>query len=133
MIEEWIKNVSVYPPAEIYAGLPQGKAEKRAVTICEDLYKFNYGKERNVLSDLRAAWREFEVLLILSKTGKFIPVKQERSDAVCDAFLKSAQTVINRLDAMHKQHQDLNQYYKNWRVGYQDLKVEALTLKRDLT
>ncbi|QHJ79011.1 MAG: hypothetical protein [Caudoviricetes sp.] len=119
MISEWIKQLSKYPPSEVYAGMPQGKQEKQAILLCETLYKLNCGDKPNVLAELRDAFRE---LVITSKMNTNDCVKPTYRAKVLETFLLKAQTAVNAMDAMFKQHQALNLYYKTWRLSYQDIK-----------
>lgn len=132
MIESWVQQTSVYPPGHIYAGMPQTKQEKQAIATCEELYKFNFGKERNILGDLRATWREVEITHKLSLTKSYLPTRQEFLDKVFNEFLEAAQVAVNKMDSCFKKHQAVNEYYKNWRVGYQDIKKVALELKNSI-
>lgn len=120
MIKNWIAQSAVYPPAHIYAGMPQGKKEKQAVTVCESLYRFNFGDKPNLLGNLRSAYRELEVIQILGGT-----IKKFQLDKIVNEFLDSAKAAIDKMDYVFKQHQDVNEYYKTWRLGFQTVKAEA--------
>lgn len=124
-LSNWVNQTSVYPPNELYAGMPQGKQEKQAITLCESLYKFNFGKDRNVLGDLRQAWREVYVMLKMAESNS---INQLYIDKVIDDFLAKAKLAIDAMDACFKQHQAVNQYYQSWRMSYQSVKSEIFML-----
>lgn len=132
IIDQWVEQTSVYPPGHIYAGMTQGKQEKQAVQVCEQLYKFNFGDKRNPLADLRATWREIEVIMLISTVEPILPIRVEYLDKIFSEFLDAAQNAINEMDKVFKQHQSVNEYYKTWRVSYQDVKTDALRLKERL-
>lgn len=132
IIGQWVEQTSVYPPGHIYAGMTQGKQEKQAVQVCEQLYKFNFGDKRNPLADLRATWREIEVIMLISTVEPILSIRVEYLDKIFTEFLEAAQNAINEMDKVFKQHQAVNEYYKAWRVSYQDVKIHALQLKERL-
>lgn len=130
VLNDWIKNVKTYPPSEIFFQKygKEAKAEQRIQTICEDLYRFCYPEgQTNILAELSAAYREFEVFLILGMDG----IKPERVSDVSKKFLKCAQAACTALEAMHKKDQLLNDYYKSWKVKYQDISTEVYNLTKE--
>lgn len=127
MIAEWVAQTQIYPPAHIYAGMPQAKPEKQAISVCE----FNFGQKRNVLGDLRSAWRELEVLAKLHAEG--LNFKPEYLDKAFGEFILIAADAITSLDQVFKKHQAVNEYYKTWRVSYQNIKIAALSMKHSLS
>lgn len=133
MIKEWVEQTSVYPPAHLYAGMPQGKQEKQAVQVCEELYKFNFGNKRNPLGDLRAAWREVEVTAKVYNAPPHLPLREFYLDKIISEFLVAAQVAVGAMDDTFKKHQAVNEYYKTWRMSYQDIKKHALELKEQLS
>lgn len=133
MIMNWVEQTSVYPPGHLYAGMPQGKQEKQAVQVCEALYKFNFGDKRNPLGDLRAAWREVEATMLVATAKPILPLREDYLNKLFDTFLEAAQTAINEMDKVFKQHQAVNEYYKTWRMSYQDVKSRALSMKETMS
>ena len=131
VLEQWIKNVKTYPPAEIFfqkTGPKFEKAEKRCKTICEDLYRFSFPEgEVNVLNELGAAYREFEVLTTLG----YDDLKEGRLRAVSTKFLECAKSACAALEVMHKKDQLLGEYYKSWKVKYQDISTEVHKLTKE--
>lgn len=130
LIDNWMKNVKTYPPSEIFFAKygKEAKAETRIQTICEDLYRFCYPEgEVNVLSELGASYREFEVLCIMGLAG----IKPERVLEISTKFLACAKAACTALEAMHKKDQLLNEYYKSWKVKYQDISTEVYKLTKE--
>lgn len=124
----WVANTQLYPPVHIYAGQPQGKQEKRAVAICEALYKFTWGEERNLIGELREASRAVDVISIMNRDGR---VKKERIEKLFDEYAALAIEVNNRLQEVFKQHQDLNKWYEDHlKVTNQNLKKAINGYKR---
>ncbi|UGO48158.1 hypothetical protein vBKpnAMK6_00230 [Klebsiella phage vB_Kpn_AM_K6] len=121
-IECWLNNIKVYPPGHIFAGKPKGKAEKSCEAICEKLYKFNFGDKKNVLAEVHSSYHELRVMVNVFRAPPFIELRKEYANKVFDTFLANVQDAVKHLDEMHKQHQDLNAYYKPWRKSYQELK-----------
>lgn len=128
VLKTWMQNVKKYPPSEIFfqqTGPKSEKAEKRCKLICEDLYRFSFPEgQENLLNELGAAYREFEVLTTLGyddlKEGRILEV-----GAKLQYYMRE---VCNALEAMHKKDQLLNDYYKSWKVKYQDLSREVSKL-----
>lgn len=130
VIDSWMKNVKTYPPSEIFFEKygKEAKAESRIQTICEDLYRFTYPEgQDNILADLGASYREFEVLCIMGLDD----IKSERVKEVSAKFLSCAKIACSALDAMHKKDQLLNEYYKSWKVKYQDISTEVYNLTKE--
>lgn len=131
VLEQWIKNVKTYPPAEIFfqkTGPKFEKAEKRCKTICEDLYRFSFPEgEVNILNELGAAYRELEVFYKMGLGD----IKPERIKEVSTKFLECAKAACTALEAMHKKDQLLGEYYKSWKVKYQDISTEVYKLTKE--
>lgn len=131
VLKQWMKNVKTYPPSEIFfqqTGPKSEKAEKRCKTICEDLYRFSYPEgQDNILADLGASYREFEVFCILGLED----IKPERIKEVSTKFLVCAKAACTALEAMHKKDQLLGEYYKSWKVKYQDISTEVYKLTKE--
>ncbi|AZU98359.1 hypothetical protein SEPL_010 [Salmonella phage SE_PL] len=130
LIDNWMKNVKTYPPSEIFYAKygKEAKAETRIQNICEDLYRFCYPEgEVNVLSELGASYREFEVLCIMGLSE----IKPERVLEVSTKFLNCAKVACAALEKMHKKDQLLNEYYKSWKVKYQDISTEVYKLTKE--
>lgn len=131
VIDTWMKNVKTYPPSEIFfqqTGPKSEKAEKRCKLICEDLYRFSFPESQdNILADLGAAYRELEVFYILGMGD----IKPERVQAVSTKFLECAKAACTALEAMHKKDQLLNEYYKSWKVKYQDISTEIYNMTKE--
>lgn len=120
ILSNWVANTQLYPPAHIYAGQPQGKQEKRAIAICEALYKFTWGDDRNLLGELRELSRTIDVLSCLNYDGRW---KKENIEKMYNDYSALAVEVNNRLQEVFKQHQDLNKWYQdNLKVSNQELK-----------
>lgn len=119
LMNNWVENTALYPPAHIYAGKPQGKQEKNAVRICEELYKFNHGNKPNVLGELRSAWRDVVVTSIMNAN---YDVKIEYIDKVQGTFLFWALIANRELQKLCKQHPDLAGWYKPWALKNQEIK-----------
>lgn len=130
VLKNWIKDVKTYPPSEIFFEKygKEAKAETRIQTICEDLYRFTYPEgQPNVLAELGASYREFEVCLIIGLEG----MKPERVAEVSKKFLACAKVACTELDKMHKKDQLLQEYYKTWKVKYQDISTEVYNLTKE--
>lgn len=131
-ITNWISNIA-YPPVRIYAGKPQGKQEKAAIKICEEIYSLTYEPpKKNVLGDMKSSWRELEVSLRMIETMEDPHIKTQYFHKQCDNFLSDAQNAINAMDNVFKKHQDLNQYYKGIRVSYQEIKSVIDKIKHEM-
>ncbi|ARW57515.1 hypothetical protein FDI23_gp092 [Serratia phage CHI14] len=114
-MNNWVQNTSIYPPAHIYAGKPQGKQEKAAVRICEELYKFNHGTKPNTLGELRSAWRELIITEKMEQSGpSHMSICPEYWAQVIGTFLYWAREARREMDSVFKQHQDVWAYYKPW-------------------
>lgn len=131
-IENWVEQTRVYPPGHIYAGMPQGKQEKQAVQLCEQLYKFNFGDKRNVLGDLHAAWWTVKAFILTYQRGPYLEPRAEYVDKIFTEFLEAAKASIDAMDKVFKQHQAVNEYYKEWRMSFQDMKAEAWLLRSSI-
>lgn len=132
-IEFWLADIRVYPPGHIFAGKPKGKAEKACEAICESLYKFNFGNNKNVLSEVHSSWHELIVMVNVFRAPPFIELNKEYANVVFNKFLENTQDAIQQLDKMHKQHQELNAYYKTWRKSYQELKSCVEKIRYEVT
>lgn len=129
ILSSWVANTQLYPPAHIYAGKPQGKQEKQAVAICEALYKFTWGSDRNLLGELRELSRTIDVLSQLNYDGRW---NKESIEKLFDNYAVLAIEVNNRLQEVFKQHQDLNKWYQDHlKVSNQTLKMTINTYKHE--
>lgn len=131
VLDQWLQNVRHYPPSEIFyqqSGQKSEKAEKRCKIICEELYRFSFPEgEENLLGELHASYRELHVLWIMG----FDDIKPECIINASTKFLKYAKAVCAALENMHKKDQQLNEYYKSWKVKYQDISTEIYNLTKD--
>lgn len=130
VLKQWINNVKTYPPSEIFFEKygKEAKAEQRIQTICEDLYRFTYPEgQDNILADLGAAYRDLEVL---HRMG-FDDIKSDLINEVSTKFLECAKAACTALEAMHKKDQLLNEYYKSWKVKYQDISTEIYNMTKE--
>lgn len=128
ILSNWVDNTALYPPAHIYAGMPKGKAEKQAEAICEELYKFNWGKDKNVLGELRELWRHTNVLCTLNYDGS---VKREVMEGQFNKLQDALIEANNKLQEVYKRHQDLNKWYNtNLKVSNAQLKEAIYTYKQ---
>lgn len=130
VLKNWMKNVKTYPASEIFFEKygKEAKAETRIQGICEDLYRFSYPEDQpNILAELAASYREFEVFCIMGFDG----IKAERVKDVSTKFLECAKLACTALDAMHKKDQLLGEYYKSWKVKYQDISTEVYNLTKE--
>lgn len=116
MIQNWVKQLSVYPPSILYAGLSQTKTERQAIQVCENLYKFNFGDKRNVLGEVKAAWRELEVLAALRQTSD-LPFRAVYIRQVVAEFKKKMLLTERELNKFFSQHKDLTAYYDEWKLS----------------
>ena len=128
ILSNWVDNTALYPPAHIYDGMAKGKAEKQAEAICEELYKFNWGKDKNVLGELRELWRHTNVLCALNYDGS---VKREVMEAQFTKLQDALIEANNKLQEVYKKHQDLNKWYNtNLKVSNSQLKEAIYTYKQ---
>lgn len=110
-ISQFILNFTKYPVSELFGSIDspdskQKKAEKRITDICEELYRFDC----TVLSDVRTAYRDFEVAIIMSDGAH--EIKQVHMVKVAGALAYYLDKAIVMLDNMHKKDQLLIQYWK---------------------
>jgi hypothetical protein len=124
---QFILNFTKYPVSELYGGndtpdVKQKKAEKRVAVICEDLYRL----ECPVLSDVRAAYRELQVAVLISDE-KF-RIRQPRLTQMCGALGYFIDKASSALEVMHKKDQALQQYWKPLSVKAKDMKDELKAL-----
>lgn len=121
-VRDWVAQTAVYPPGHIYAGMVQGKQEKLAITVCEELYKFNHGNKPNVLGELRASWRELEVTLKMSESDtENCFVKTEYWAKVVGEFLFWAREAQAEMDRVFGKHQAVKAYYELWKLKAKDI------------
>ncbi|BBK09392.1 hypothetical protein [Klebsiella phage 05F01] len=132
-LQEWIDNTRVYPPNHIYQGMAQGKQEKQAMAVCEEIYKFNFGDKKNFLGDLHLVWHEFHCFVNVYLAPPFIEVREEYVNNLCDKLLSEIQSSVSAMDSVFKKHQAVNEYYKSWRISYQDLKAQVLKIKNGVS
>lgn len=129
VLQQWIDNVKTYPPSEIFFEKygKEAKAEQRIQGICEDLYRFSYPDgQDNILADLSASYRELEVLHCMG----FTDIKSDIIKEISTKFLATAKVACLALEAMHKKDQLLGEYYKTWKVKYQDISTEVYNLTK---
>lgn len=121
-LNTWVENTKVYPPSEMFyqADSTKAKAERRCVTICEDLYRFTVP----TLSDMRAA---FTVLNNAVKRD-IHNMKQKYVEEICGKLAFHIDNSVLALDTMHKKDPLLQAYYKPWAVKSKDLKDEIKSL-----
>lgn len=105
----FVKNFDLYPPAHIYAGMQQGKAEKRAVALCEELYRFIPGDKPHILGELRSAWRD---VIVLQNMANNCPIKinPDYVKKVLDNFQDWAIKANDETARVFKQHPDLQKW-----------------------
>lgn len=128
ILANWVQNTSLYPPAYIYAGMAKGKQEKQAEAICEELYKFNWGKDKNVLGELRELWRHMNVLCSTNYDGS---VKREVIEKYFDDLQAALIEANNKLQMVFKKHQDLNKWYnEHLKVSNAQIKEAIYTYKQ---
>lgn len=118
-INDWINSVMAYPPGTIYAGKAVGKQEKSAQAICEELYRFNHGKEVNVLGELRSAWRDVQVVNNLD-----LDIKPEYLAKVYGEFYFWSSRAVVSMDTVFKKHQDVWKYYQEFRLSFKNISDE---------
>lgn len=131
VLNEWVENVFLYPPAELFAGKygKDAKAEPRIVQAVESFYRLTVPEgERNLLIDLRAAHRDLEVLYNLGLKG----IKPEAIKESTDKFLSVSKEVIAVLDVMFKKDQILQEYYSKFAIKHNVLKSAIYDLTKDL-
>lgn len=118
-LQQWIKQISLYPVSEIFAGTSQQKAEKRVEKICDELYKLSFPNGQvNVLADVRNAFRELEIVVKLNLKG----TKLDYINKVESEFLTCTKIAISALDEMHKKDPLLQEYYKTWKISNATMK-----------
>lgn len=128
ILANWVQNTALYPPAYIYAGMAKGKQEKQAEAICEELYKFNWGKDKNVLGELRELWRHMNVLCSTNYDGS---VKREVIEKYFDDLQVALIEANNKLQMVFKKHQDLNKWYnEHLKVSNSQIKEAIYTYKQ---
>lgn len=130
LIETWMHNVKVYPPAEIFFEKygKEAKAEERIKQLCEDVYRFCFPEgTKNPLGDLGQSYREFEVAYLMGFDG----MKPEYIIKVKDAFLSDAKYAITELEKMFKKDQILQQYYAPWKVKFADINSAVYDMTKD--
>lgn len=127
-IEEWIGNVSIYPPSEIYFQAPKKleKEERRVKSLCEQLYRFNWENVKipNPVGSTRDVVREMSTLDRLFENDDF-PPKYENIVKLVAKFLFCAYHLRKELDDLHGKHPKLKQYYEGWSVGELHLSLNA--------
>lgn len=135
VIESWAHDISVYPPAEIFFQAPksQEKKERRCKEICERLYRFNWERSDmpNPIGTVRETVREMVILDKMFEYNPF-PPKYENVVKLVAKFLHYAYHVIKELDAMHKEHEKLNEWYVKWRKGALHIMLNANTWGADI-
>lgn len=121
-LSTWVEFTKVYPPSELFfqADSKQAKAEKRVVSICEELYVFT----NTTLADMRAAFTELSVAVKMGIEG----MRQLYVEEICGKMAYHIDNAVNALDNMHKKDQILVQYYKQFSVKAKDMKDEVKAL-----
>lgn len=130
LLDNWMKNVKTYPPAEIFFEKcgKEAKAEERIKQMCEDVYRFCFPEgQKNPLGDLGQSYREFEVAYLMGFEG----MKKEYLQNVKDKFLEDAKFAIKALDSLFKKDQILQKYYAEWKVKYPDLESEVYHMTKE--
>lgn len=126
-LEQWINDVSVYPPAELYFQAPksQEKKEKRCKDICESLYKFNWegAKYPNPIGTVRETIREMVVLDRMFEHNPF-PPKYENIVKLVAKFSNLAYHLVEELEKMHSQNEKMWEWYDGFRLN--DLRTQLL-------
>jgi len=126
----WVQNVLKYPPSELFYEKygKEAKAEKRIIDICEKVYYITpKDGTKNILQNLRSSFRDFEVLYNFGLSR----IKPQYTKIVSTTFLESSKDVIKELDALFKQDQVLQMYYKPWKVPYKDISDIVYNLTKD--
>lgn len=128
VIDNWVNNVKLYPPSEIFHNKygKEAKAEERLKEICEELYFFASDSKKNYLSDLYSTYRDLEVLYIFG----FDRVKPEYLNKVIENFSLQVKESLVELDKMFKKDNILSNYYSTWKVKYSDIKAELYNLTK---
>lgn len=121
-VKDWVAQTSVYPPGHIYQGMVQGKQEKLAIKLCEELYRFNHGSQPNVLGELRASWRELEVTMKMAESDtENMYVLNSYWAKVIGEFLYWAKEAVRKMDEVYKGHQAVNAYYGLWKLKAKEI------------
>lgn len=129
VIKDWVDNVFLYPPSELFAGKygKDAKAEPRIVQAVETFYRLTVPEgERNLLIELRAAYRDLEVLNNLG----LAEIKPEAIKECTDKFLSVSKDVITVLDVMFKKDQILQEYYSKFSIKHNVLKSAIYDLTK---
>lgn len=130
VIDNWMKNVKTYPPAEIFFEKygKEAKAEERIKLLCEDVYRFCFpDNQKNPLADLGQSYRELQVAYLMGFDG----MKEEYIQKVKDKFLEDAKFAVQALDTMFKKDQILQQYYFSWKVKFSDLNCAVYDMTKE--
>ena len=123
LMGNWVNNTAYYPPAHIYAGMVQGKAEKNAIRICEELYRFNFGDSPNVLGELRTAFRELDVMIHMKNAyPSHMELRNEHVAEVFGTFLYWALRANQDMERIYKPHQDLWKWYNASKLTNREIK-----------
>ncbi|AFA44515.1 hypothetical protein [Klebsiella phage phiKp_21] len=117
-LNAWVENTRIYPPSEMFyqADSKQAKAEKRIVSICEELYVFTC----TTLSDMRAAYTELSMAVRMGISD----MRQVYVEEICGKTAFHIDNAVKALDTMHKRDPLLQAYYKEWSCKSKDLKDE---------
>ena len=105
-LNAWVENTRIYPPSEMFyqADSKQAKAEKRIVSICEELYVFTC----TTLSDMRAAYTELSMAV---RKGIF-GMRPGLFEANCGKTAFSYGNGVKRLENIHKRDPHFSGFYK---------------------
>ena len=81
--------------------------------------------------------KEYETLYVEEKNflnykHPYLEPRAEYVDKIFTEFLEAAKASIDAMDKVFKQHQAVNEYYKEWRVSFQDMKEEAWLLRSSI-
>ena len=124
----WVNQVSVYPPSEIYYCAPKKleKEERKVKVVCEELYRFNWegANKPNPIGNLREIYREMAVLDRMFEDGPCAP-KYEYITKLVAKFLLSTYHLHVALGEMHNKHNKLKSWYGEWSVGQLQLMLNA--------
>lgn len=111
---------------------PKNEKENKLLTsILEKLYKFtgwDESKDINYLANARSAFRDYEVFLAMSD----LPLKDKYIDDVFGNLESTCKDAFNKIAAVMKTHQKLNEYFKqNFTMKPSDFKSEISKAKYD--
>lgn len=108
------------------------KEMKQLQRILEELYKFTgWEPEKgnpNTLAEFRSAYRDFEVLVVMSSGELRKHIKPEYVEKVMSNLESTSEKAYNAFMEVMKKHQKLNAYFKdNFTMKKSDFKKEIRT------